>query len=89
MSARVLVFRTRQQKTFDELDPFAGRCRVRVRKLLEDSDWIEAETGYADIAVGMEGVVCGIGDEPGFVEVLLDRNGEQLNFHRTELEVVR
>lgn len=87
MSAKILAFPDRSLNAL--LDPFRRAVRVRVRKLLEDADCIEADTGYVGICVGMEGVVTGVGGEPGFIEVTLDRNGEQIAFHRTELELVR
>lgn len=62
-------------------------ARVRLLRLSDDPDWIEAETGYADVRRGLLGTV--VADE-GLEcwEVELDRNGERLSFGSEELEVI-
>lgn len=56
----------------------------------DDVDWIEAETGYKDVKAGLEGKVTGLPEpgNPGYFEVELDRNGEQLCFNHRELRAV-
>ena len=64
---------------------------VKLTRLTEDSDWIEAATGYKDVRNGLTGVIVGQeteGHEAPMWEVELDRNGERLLFQSRELKLI-
>lgn len=61
-------------------------ARVRLAKLEDDADWIEAETGYRGIRAGMLGKIVSVGE---MLEVELDRNHERLMLRECEVEVIR